>query len=172
MYNFVMSELTKAEKTIMLEIRKRTVNKNAPLLVALDGRSGVGKSTMAARIGAEIGAVVIDADKFFSGGNDDHWASRTDFKTWAGLAKDAVTLQPAEVIILDGAYSSRPELTDIIDLTVLIEVSDDSARRKRLIAREGESYMTNWHSHWDAAEDYYFTKIRPFSSFDLRVFSE
>lgn len=200
-----MLELTNAEKTIISEIRKRTIDRDTPLLVALDGRSGVGKSRMAARIGAEIGGVVIDTDKFYSGGNDDHWDSRTveekidevidwrrlktevlepllarkvavyhpfDFKTWAGLTKDAVILQPADVIILDGAYSSRPELADIIDLTVLVEVPDDSARRKRLIARESESYMTNWHSRWDDAEDYYFRKIRPSSSFDLRVFSE
>lgn len=200
-----MLELTDAEQIIISEIRKRVINREAPLLVALDGRSGVGKSTMAARIGTEIGAVVIDADKFYSGGNDDYWDSRTteekinevidwrrlkkevlepllarkmavyhpfDFKTWAGLAKDAVTLQPADVIILDGAYSSRPELANIIDLTVLIEVPNDTTRRKRLIARESERYMINWHSHWDVVEDHYFTKIRPSSSFDLRVFSK
>lgn len=200
-----MSDLINAEQTIIAEIRKLTVNRNAPLLVALDGRSGVGKSTIAARIGTKIGAVVIDVDKFYSGGNDDHWDSRTieekinevidwrrlrmevlepllagkaaiyypfDFKTWTGLAKDSVTLKPAGVIILDGAYSSRPEFADILNLTVLIEVPDDSARRKRLITRESENYMTNWHSRWDATEDYYFAKIRPPFSFDLKVISE
>lgn len=27
--------------------------------------------------------------------------------------------------------------------------------------------MQRWHQLWDAAEDYYFTHIRPRSSFDL-----
>jgi uridine kinase len=43
----------------------------APVLVALDGRSGAGKSTLAGRVGA--GALVIDGDDFYRGGDDAYW---------------------------------------------------------------------------------------------------
>jgi uridine kinase len=72
------------------------------------------------------------------------------------------------VIILDGAYSARPELADIIDVSVLIEVSD-RLRRERLRVREGEAFMKKWHAMWDSAEDYYFSQVRPKESFDLVI---
>ena len=39
-----------------------------PRVVALDGRSGVGKSTLAARLAEVTGATVIDGDGFYTGG--------------------------------------------------------------------------------------------------------
>ena len=46
-----------------------------PVLVALDGRSGAGKSTLASRVAAGIGAgaLVIDGDDFYCGGDDAYW---------------------------------------------------------------------------------------------------
>ncbi len=46
-----------------------------PVLVALDGRSGVGKSTLASQVATEIGAgaLVIDGDDFYCGGGDAYW---------------------------------------------------------------------------------------------------
>lgn len=76
---------------------------------------------------------------------------------------------PASVIILDGAYSCRPELADIVDFSVLIEMSDDKLRRRRLLAREGHDFMTAWHKRWDAAEDHYFTQVAHCSMFDLVI---
>ena len=39
-----------------------------PVVVALDGRSGVGKSTLATAIADRLGAVVIEGDDFYAGG--------------------------------------------------------------------------------------------------------
>jgi len=38
------------------------------------------------------------------------------------LKRGIVERQPADVIIVDGAYSSRPEVGDLIDLSVLVDV--------------------------------------------------
>jgi uridine kinase len=46
---------------------------DAPLLVALDGRSGAGKPTLARAVGALVGALVIDGDDFYRGGTDGYW---------------------------------------------------------------------------------------------------
>jgi cytidylate kinase len=43
------------------------------VLVALDGRSGADKSTLARQVGADLGALVIDGDDFYRGGTDAHW---------------------------------------------------------------------------------------------------
>lgn len=91
-----------------------------------------------------------------------------DFKTWQGQSPATMEAGPARLIILDGAYSARPELSDLIDLAILVEAAD-GIRRKRLIAREGAEYMHAWHRVWDEAEDFYFTHVRPPESFDIKV---
>lgn len=84
------------------------------------------------------------------------------------LHKEFVERQPADVIVLDGAYSARPELTDLIGLSVLVDVPI-GIRHQRLARREPADFLTAWHARWDVAEAYYFTHVRPPSSFDLMV---
>jgi uridine kinase len=85
------------------------------------------------------------------------------------LSQQWVEKQPASVIILEGAYSTSPEIADLIDLTVLIDVPL-LERHQRLDNRESDkSFLQRWHFLWDAVEGYYYTEIRPKSSFDLVV---
>jgi uridine kinase len=167
-------------------------------VVALDGRSGTGKSTVAASLGRALGAAVVNCDDFYAGGTDADWAARTpaeradeaiDWRrvraevveplragrtaTWVpydwdegqGPSPQAITMPAAPIVVLDGAYTARPELGDIVDLTVLLELDDDALRRERVRAREGDEFTDSWYAVWDAAEDHYFTKVRPRESF-------
>ena len=84
------------------------------------------------------------------------------------LSKQSVERHAAPVIILDGAYSASPEVADLIDLTVLVDVPVPE-RHKRLAEREGARFLQRWHAVWDAVETYYFTEVRPKSAFDLVV---
>jgi hypothetical protein len=59
-----------------------------------------------------------------------------NFQTGQGLSERTLKQQPVPVIVLDGAYCARPELTYIIDIAVLLQL-DDQHRRTRLLAREG-----------------------------------
>ncbi len=202
-----MSENTRnlqfAADTVVFEISRLLQRKN-PVLIALDGRSGTGKSTIAQAIASRVAGTIVVSDDFYSGGNDHAWSGLSasekveqvidwqgmraqvlepllankpaswhplDFQPeigWIGWKEETVTLEPAPVILVDGVYSARPELADLVDLAVLVE-ADDEARRKRLVIREGQAFMQRWHQLWDAAEEYYFTHVRPRSSFDLIV---
>jgi uridine kinase len=93
------------------------------------------------------------------------WGS-FNWKTWVGLSEDTLSCEPAPIVVLDGVYSTRPELADLIDVAVLVRLPD-AIRRKRLKRREGKSFLERWHTVWDEAEDYYFTHVRPPSSFDI-----
>ena len=84
------------------------------------------------------------------------------------MAKEAVTRRPTPVILLDGAYSSRPELADLIELAVLVDAPVEE-RHRRIAAREERAFADAWHARWDAAEADYFSRVRPASSFDLVV---
>ena len=78
----------------------------------------------------------------------------------------AISAGPAAVVILDGAYSARPELADLFALRVLLDVPRP-ARRERLLQREGERYRAEWEARWGEAEDLYFETLLPPGSFDL-----
>jgi uridine kinase len=84
------------------------------------------------------------------------------------MSTSVATRKPAPVIVLEGAYSSRPELADLIELTVLVDIPV-AERHRRLAGREEEGFRNAWHARWDSAEDFYFSEVRPASSFDLVV---
>jgi uridine kinase len=181
----------------------------APILVALDGGSGSGKSSLAALVAAELNAAIVESDDFFAARiTDAEWnamapreraAAAIDWRrlrrealepllagtsaSWhpfdfaAGtrpdgtypMAIEAVTRGPASVIVLDGAYSARPEISDLIDLAVLVDVPTSDRHRRIALRETDEAFLAAWHARWDSAEDYYFTNVRPPSSFDLVV---
>ncbi len=75
--------------------------------------------------------------------------------------------EPAPLVVLDGSYSAHPELAELIDLAVLVDTPDDVRRRQ--IARSGTASLERWDAAWEEAADYYFSSVRPASSFDLIV---
>jgi uridine kinase len=170
----------------------------SPVLVALDGRSGAGKSTVAHLVGTRAAALVIDGDDFYRGGGDAFWdamgpaekvdlvidwrrqravlerlrrGQRAQWRPYDWEADDGrpgkeLTAGPADVVILDGAYSARPQLADLFSLHALLDVPRD-ARRERLLRREGERHRAEWEARWGEAEDLYFETMMPPDAFDL-----
>ena len=74
----------------------------------------------------------------------------------------------APVVVLEGVYSCRPELHDLLDLRVLVDVTED-VRRRRLLEREGDAYQADWEDRWATAEDHYFGTVMTPERFDLVV---
>jgi len=176
------------------------------LVVAIDGRSGSGKTTVAAAVAQAIGAVIVPCDDFFAASvSNAEWDRRTpeqraaDAIDWRRLKREAIEpwrtgrparwyafdflagprgdgtyplrrtateLAPKPVVLLDGAYSARPELADVLDLSVLVEAAA-TTRDARLAAREAPEFLRQWHARWDLAEEYYFGRVRPPSAFDV-----
>ena len=76
--------------------------------------------------------------------------------------------EPTDIVILEGAYSARSELADLLDLRVLLH-TDPDIRMSRLGAREGDAYRDDWFARWDEAEQHYFGSVMPQDAFDLGV---
>ena len=76
--------------------------------------------------------------------------------------------EPADVILIEGAYSASPALADLVDLAILVDVPVEE-RHARLEAREESAFLERWHHIWDEVEDLYFNHIRPKNSFDVVV---
>lgn len=80
------------------------------------------------------------------------------------LCAQAIEADPRAIVILEGMYSARPELADLLDLRVLVRIPDD-VRMARLIAREGS--IGAWEQQWHEAEEHYLTVIMPDACFDI-----
>ncbi len=176
-------------------IRARVTTR--PLIIAIDGRSGTGKSTLAARLAGALDATVIDGDDFFAGGVEvrtDAPADRArdcidwrrqrpvlealragevaryhafDWDAFDGsLEAEATEHAPRPIILFEGVYTARPELSDLLDLRVLVEVPDD-VRLARLRSREGA--IGPWERQWHEAELWYFAHAAPPPGFDVIV---
>ena len=84
------------------------------------------------------------------------------------MRTDWTVREPASAILLDGAYTAGPQLADLVDLAVLVDAPEPQIQA-RLEAREAPEFLAAWHARWDPVESYYFTHVRPRSSFDLVV---
>ena len=82
------------------------------------------------------------------------------------LANTPVTCEVSDVVVLEGAYSSRPELHDLLDIRVLLDTPADQ-RRRQLLEREGDAYRTEWEARWSSAENHYFGETMPSERFDV-----
>ncbi len=97
---------------------------------------------------------------------------RFDWIAGRGLTS-SVTLQPRDIVVVEGVYSARPELYDLLDLTVLVETTNEERERRRhqrsrTVSRDDPH---GWDARWDGAELLYFEAIRPRNTFDLIVSS-
>ena len=69
-------------------------------------------------------------------------------------------------MILEGAYSCRPELHSVLDRLVQLNPPVE-VRRAQLLGREGDAYREEWEGRWSAAEHHYFSHVMPTHQFDL-----
>lgn len=180
--------------TFARQIHLRAAQANGPYVIALDGRSGVGKSTLAALLADKVGAALTEGDDFFAGGTglrSDSPAIRAadcidwprqravldalrqgraaswrafDWEAFDGRLQSSVSeLSPRSVVILEGVYSARPELADLINMKVLMTASD-AFRKARLLERE--AIIGPWERQWDEAEEHYFREVMPLGRFE------
>lgn len=89
---------------------------------------------------------------------------RFDWERGTGL-DGAVTVEPRPLILLEGVFSAAPELSDLVDRSVMV----DTPKPERLRRLRGRVMPEEWDEDWLIAEQAYFDVARPPSSFDLIV---
>lgn len=170
---------------------------SGPLIIGIDGRSGVGKSTLARRLAPVLGAVVIEGDAFFAGGVGmiaSSAAERADvcidrpklravlealrtgrtarFRAFDWEAFDGRLQAHAVEVPVTGRYILEGVYAchpDFHDLLDLkaLTCANRTLRDERLLAREG--VIGQWERQWHEAEDWYFEALMPDGHFDVRV---
>lgn len=168
----------------------------APVILALDGPCGGGKTTLAAGLAARYpGSAVIHTDDFFlrpfqrtprrllePGGNMDRerLADEVLLKLPAGLPfkfsrydcrMDTLTpvwLTPGRLNIVEGSYSLHPELREHYTLKVFLD-ADRETQLKRLAERLGEERLADFVDRWMPLEYAYFDEMNIRKHCDLML---
>lgn len=148
-------------------------------LVAIDGPSGSGKSTLAADLVAElgargVGAVVVPTDHFATWADPAGWwprlvdgvltplargdAGRYRCNDWSsGIPRPGEEVEVAvpEVLIVEGVSSGRRSVRPVLSCLVWVEVTPESVRLERSVARDGAATRADF-LRWQAFERGWF----------------
>jgi len=141
-------------------------------VVVIDGRSGAGKSSLGARIAAAWPLPrppqLIALDSIYPGwdGLDagaDHAIDAIlrphalgiegAWQRWDWTASAVADVQPVAVdrgVIIEGCGILRPGIEDLASVRLWVE-SGETERKKRALARDGETYRPHW-ERWAAQE--------------------
>jgi len=82
---------------------------------------------------------------------------------------DWVSVEPNEIVLVEGVFSSRPELRPMLDAIIVVDAPRDE-RLRRVLARDPNS-VSDWLSAWMSAEDWYLNQVRPQDTADLLLLS-
>jgi uridine kinase len=138
-------------------------------VVAVDGRSGAGKTSLATALAAALGAPVVALEYLYGG-----WdglergidlltaevleplaagrAARVPRYDWIAAAWDAPwTLEPPEVLIVEGVGAGARRAAAYESTLVWME-GPAPVRKKRALDRDGETFAAYWDT-WAAQED-------------------
>jgi len=154
-------------------------------VVAIDGRSGAGKTSLAARLRSELGAPVVTLEELYGGWDGlergiDLLVSEVLEPLSAGRAArvpryDWVTdawgtpwvLEPPEVLIVEGVGAGARRTAVYESVVAWMEVPA-SVRKKRALDRDGETFAPYW-DMWAAQEDAMLARERTPERADLVI---
>jgi len=159
-----------------------------PTLIAIDGRSGSGKSTFATSLAQHLAesspVAILRLEDLYHGwhGLADAQLLYTEFlpaliagqtvayPTW-DWAADAVgaerSFTPTNILIIEGVGALNDQAREYIDFGIWLEAPEDF-RRERALARDGQTYRPFW-STWAEQEQAYLRSNTPASNADLQV---
>jgi uridine kinase len=77
-------------------------------------------------------------------------------------------VDPGGVVIVEGNYSTRPELRPYYGLTLWVETPHE-LRLRRGLERDGEEARSSWLNEWMPEEDRYLAAFQPLDHVDLLI---
>ena len=172
--------------TLVVEaVRRAGPRAGRTLVVAIDGRSGAGKTSLAAALRERLQAPAVSLEDLYGGW--DGLERGIDLLVAAVLEPIAagrpaqvprydwirgewaapVTLQPPDVLIVEGVGAGAARARRWESVLVWLEVPT-SVRKERAIARDGDTFAPYW-DQWAAQEDLMLARERTPSRADITV---
>ena len=150
-------------------------------VIAIDGPSACGKTTLANDLKQLYGVTVVHMDDYFLpaskrtneiAGNIDFerlnkevfnnmhkpYIESNHFNCKTNNLEKREQLKRTRIIIIEGAYSMHPYILKNYNLTVFVEV-DKSIQKDRIIKRNGRKKFIEFKNIWIPRENQYFDKL-------------
>jgi len=154
-------------------------------VVAIDGRSGAGKTLLAGRLRTQLGAPVVSLEDLYGGWDglehgidllvsevlmpvSDERAARVPRYDW--LTREwakPVVLEPPELLIVEGVGAAARRAAAFESLLVWLEAAP-SARKQRALDRDGNAFAPYW-DMWAAQEDAMLARERTLERADVVI---
>jgi uridine kinase len=169
--------------------------KNDKVILAIDGRSGSGKTTLGELLKAAYKCNVIHMDDFFlrpeqrtkeryneAGGNVDRERflaevliplSRGESFTYRPFNcaemdfGDPVSVIPTELTVIEGAYSTHPDLSSYYNIKVFLDVTKEEQETR--IFMRGEEKAKAFFEKWIPLEEKYIKELSVMERCDIRL---
>jgi uridine kinase len=77
-------------------------------------------------------------------------------------------ISPGGIVIIEGSYSTRPELHGYYDVTIWVDAPHD-VRLRRGLERDGEHARARWVEDWMPEEDRYIAAFQPADQVDVVI---
>ncbi|QCB96278.1 aminodeoxychorismate synthase component I [Arthrobacter sp. PAMC25564] len=144
----------------------------APVIIAIDGRSGAGKTTLAIELAARLRehhkVSLFHLEDIYPGWNGltagiERYVStvltplrRGEAAEWVSWDWDrhydgeTRTTQPAEIVLVEGVGAAAEAARPLLDAVIWVD-SPEPDRRSRALARDGDTYAPFW-DQWAAQE--------------------
>ena len=193
-YELAMLQRTAASIEQIIRERLRACER---ITVAIDGRCGAGKSSLATALAARLPFCnLFHMDDFFlrpaqrtanrlqiAGENVDHERfleevllplqnglpfSYSAFDCHTQALRAPVSVKPAIISIVEGSYSCHPSLQPFYGLRIFLDV-DKKKQANRLLAREGGEGAVVFFKRWIPLEEAYFATLDRDSVFDIQL---
>ncbi|ORU01198.1 Uridine kinase [Anaerovibrio sp. JC8] len=170
---------------------------NRRIIIAIDGRCGAGKTTLAAYLHEQTGATVFHLDDFFlrpeqrtaerlskPGENVDHERFLEEvlkplnegatefpyqrFDCKSQSLQEPVTIHPGRLCIVEGSYSCHPALRDYYDYRIFMTVGAED-QMARIIRRNGPMAAKMFETRWIPLEEQYFKMCTTEGQWDCSI---
>jgi uridine kinase len=157
----------------------------ATRVIAIDGRSGAGKTVLAARLRVTLRAPVVTLEDLYGGWDGLErgidllvsdvlaplsagraaWVPRYDWV--AGHWARPWLLAPPETLIVEGVGAGARRAAAYASVLIWVEATT-SVRKKRALDRDGETFAPYW-DQWAAQEDAMLARERTKDRADLTI---
>lgn len=162
-------------------------------IVAIDGKSGSGKTVLGKKMQERFGGNLFHMDDFFLrpqqrtkerlteiGGNVDYErfamvleqirnGERIFYQPYdckSGEYKQGIWMEPHRINIVEGVYSMHPSFGDCYNFTIAYDMEEEM-QKNRILARNGEDMLQRFQKEWIPKENDYLEQFSIFQKCDL-----